>query len=90
MSTPLADEIPGKPHQECASLVRLLPVDESGDGQEPAIAIVHQAYVAELRLKSAERGGKGVAMRENTSFAGKNGRRIASSINTDAAKRKFR
>jgi hypothetical protein len=37
---------------------------------------VHQASVAELRLKSAERGEKGDAMRRHALFTGNNGHRI--------------
>ena len=45
--------------QECAPPVRRRRVDESGDGQDVAVAMVHQAAVAALRLNSAERGEKG-------------------------------
>jgi hypothetical protein len=38
--------------------------------------MVREAAVAALRLKRAEHGGKGVAMRENTSFTAKNGYRV--------------
>lgn len=53
-------------------------VDESGDGQEAAVARVPQASVACRRVapESAERGEKGDAMRGNALLAGNNGHRI--------------